>query len=88
MDTINRTLDETTKKGYLCDINLERLKRAEELAAKYNTTVPMIAMRYMFSTEMNVYSVVSSTKPENIRMNVEAAGNRLSDVDVRFLHTV
>lgn len=86
LEGAQRVLDEYAKKGYLYQINLDRLRRAEELALKYDTTVPMIAMRYMFSSNMNVYSVVSSTKPENIRMNVEAASNKLSDTDIMFLH--
>ena len=68
----------------VCFIQL--LKRAEELADKYNSSVPMIAMRYMYSTAMNVYSVVSSSKPENIKMNVEATKNKLSAEDMLYLN--
>lgn len=85
LERAKKVLDEYARKGYLYEINLERLRRAEILAEKYNTTVSMIAMRYMFSSKMNMYSVVSSSKPENIRMNVEATKNRLSDKDISFL---
>ncbi len=78
-------LDGPAKVGYLYEVNLRRLERAEALARKYETTVAMIAMRYMFSTDMNIYSVVSSTKKENIRRNVEALSSRLSVEDVRYL---
>ena len=78
-------LDAFAQKGYLYPENMERLRRAEELAARYGVTVPEIAMRYIFAGEMNVFAVVSTTSRERLRMNLRAAENPLSGADVRYL---
>ena len=80
-----KTLDKNAQKGYLCDENMRRLKKAEELAAKYHSTVAQIAMRYVFSSDMNVYAVVSSKNPARLKENLRAASNPLSAEDVRYL---
>ena len=62
-----------------------RLQRAEELAAKYGVSVSEIAMRYVFSNEMNIFAVVSTTSSERLQMNINAANNPLSAEDVSYL---
>lgn len=84
-ETARKCLDTFAQKGYLYEENMQRLKRAEELAEKYNISVPEIAMRYIFSSEMNLFAVVSSTSPERLRMNIRAANNPLSKEDSQYL---
>lgn len=80
-----QVLDPYARKGYLYPENMLRLRRAEELADREGTTVPEIAMRYVFSTDMNVFAVVSTTSEERMLMNIRAAAHPLSPEDVRFL---
>ena len=83
--TARKCLDTFAQKGYLYEENMQRLKRAEELAEKYNISVPEIAMRYIFSSEMNLFAVVSTASPERLRMNIRAANNPLSKEDSQYL---
>ena len=82
-----RCMDKFAQKGYLYEENMQRLRRAEELAGKYNVSVPEIAMRYVFSSEMNIFAVVSTTSLERLQMNIRAANNLLSKEDVNYLET-
>jgi aryl-alcohol dehydrogenase-like predicted oxidoreductase len=74
-----QALDSYAQAGYLYPENMERLKRAEELAEKKGCSVAEIAMRYVFSTEMKVFAVVSTTKPERMAESIRAAANPLTE---------
>lgn len=80
-----RVLDVYAQKGYLYEENMQRLKRAEELAEKHGVTVAEIAMRYAFSTPMNLFAVASTSSAERIRMNIRAAASRLEPEEIRYL---
>lgn len=82
-----KTLDEYAQKGYLYPDNMERLRRAEILAEKLGLAVPEIAMRYVFSTEMDVYAVVSTLNLQRLEQNIRAAKNPLTEEQVRFLES-
>ena len=83
-----KVLDDAAQKGYLCEENMERLKRAEELADKYDTTVSQIAMRYVFASDMNIFAIVSTSKGSRMLENVYAANHPLSKEDVAYLEGV
>ena len=80
-----RELDAYARKGYLYPENLRRLRKAEELAEKYGETVPEIAMRYVFSGPMNVFAVVSTTKPERLDSSIRAAAKPLTPEETAWL---
>ena len=80
-------MDEYAVKGYLCRENMTRLQRAEILAERHRVSVPEIAMRYVFSSPINLFAVVSTTGPERLQMNIRAASCPLSEEDIRFLET-
>ena len=80
-----RVLDSYAQKGYLYPENLQRLKRAEDMAQQKGLTVPEIAMRYVFASPMNLFAVVSTTKPERLDSHIEAAANPLTPEEVRKL---
>lgn len=84
-DGAKKVLDDEGRKGYLCAANMERLGRAEELASKKGCSVSEIAMRYIFSNAMNVFAVVSTTKPERMGQNIHASLNLLTEEEVRWL---
>ena len=80
-----RVLDSYAQKGYLAPENMERLRRAEQLAERDGMTVPEIAMRYVFASPMDVYAVVSTASPDRLRMNLRAAAHPLSREDAEWL---
>ena len=84
-DAARQTLDRFAQKGYLYDENMLRLQRAEALAQRDGVTVPEIAMRYAFSSAMNLFAVVSTASAERMGMNIRASVNPLPPEDVAFL---
>ena len=82
-----RVLDIYAQKGYLYPENLLRLKRAEELARQKGLTVPEIAMRFVFANRMNMFAVVSTTKPERLDSSIRAAANPLTAAEAEWLET-
>ncbi|MBR2824596.1 MAG: aldo/keto reductase [Clostridia bacterium] len=84
-EAAGRVLDPYARKGYLYPINLERLRRAETLADREGCAVSEIAMRYVFSSPMNVFAVVSTKSADRLRMNIRAAGMPLTGEDVSYL---
>ena len=78
-------MDEFAQKGYLCEENMLRLARAEELAKKYGVSVPEIAMRYVFSSKMNMFAVVSTSSIQRLQMNINASNHPLTPEEVNYL---
>lgn len=87
-ESAKKVLDSAAQKGYLCEENMERLRRAEELADKYDTTVSQIAMRYVFASDMNIFAIVSTSKGSRMLENVYAANHPLSKESVAYLESV
>lgn len=82
-----KILDSAAQKGYLHDVNIERLKRAEEIAEREHCHVSEIAMRYVFSNDMNMFAIVSTEKPHRMESNIAAALSPLDEADIAFLET-
>ncbi len=80
-----KVLDGPAQKGYLCAENMERLKRAEELAERDGSTVPRVAMQYVFASDMNMFAIVSTTNPSRMRENISAAAHPLTAADASYL---
>ncbi len=78
-------LDEYAVKGYACPQNFERLRRCEILAQMKNVTVPQIAMRWIFGQEVNTFAVVSSSRPERIRDNLDALALDMTQEELDYL---
>ena len=80
-------LDEFAVKGYHCPDNFERLRRCEVLAAKKGLTVPQIALAWIFNQRaLDVYALVSTSRPENMEADAVACGTALSDAECRWLN--
>lgn len=80
-----KVLDNFAQKGYLYPENLERLRRVEKIAEKYDETVPEIAVRYIFSNDLNLYAVISTTRPERLDSSITAAMMPLSEDDIIWI---
>lgn len=85
MDAARAILDPPAQKGYLCPDNMERLRRAEQLAAREHCTVADVAMRYVFSSGMNLFAVCATRSGERMCANIRASRSPLSPEDIRFL---
>ena len=80
-----KVLDAYAQKGYLYPENMIRLRKAEELAEKHGVTVPEIAMRYAFSNPMNLFAVVSTSRPERLDSHIRSAAQPLTDREAGWL---
>lgn len=78
-------MDKAAMRGYACPDNFERLRRCEELARKKDTTVPQIAMNWIFGQGLNVCAVVSTSKAVRLRENVEALSLELTKEELDYL---
>lgn len=86
-EAARRVLDGPAQKGYLCEGNMARLARAEVLAARERCTVAEIAVRYLFSSGMNLFAVLSTGSAARMRENIAASLCPLDAEDVRYLET-
>lgn len=84
-ESARSVLDHYAQKGYLYPENMRRLRKAEQLAERYGVSVAEIAMRYVFSSRMNMFAVVSTGRPERLESSIRAAGCPLNEADVRML---
>lgn len=86
MDVAKQFLDAAAFKGYCCPRNFERLRRCEALAARKGCTVPQIAMAWLFAQNLNVFAVVSTSKPARFAQNVEALNLNLTQQEAQYLN--
>lgn len=84
-EAARQVLDSYAQKGYLYPENLARLRRAEELAKRKGVSVAEIAMSYVFSGRMEVYAIVSTTRPERLDGNIRAAASPLTGEEAAWL---
>ena len=85
-DSVNTGMDAFGVKGYACDANIERLRRCEIMAAQKGLTVPQVAMAWLFNQRaLDVYALVSTSRPENMRDNIAASEVALTDAECAWL---
>lgn len=87
-EAAKQVLDAPAQKGYLHPCNMERLRRAEQLAQRDGCTVAQVAMRYVFGSSMNVFAVISTTSVARMMQNVTATLTPLCPVDICYLESV
>lgn len=79
-------LDGAAQKGYLCDSNFERLRRAEVLAAQLGATVPQIALAWLFHSPLNTFAIVGATTKEQMLDNIKSLDLNLTRTQVEWLN--
>jgi aryl-alcohol dehydrogenase-like predicted oxidoreductase len=84
-DKVYEILDQPALKGFNYPENIERLRRAEILASEKNTTVPMIAMAFIFCSRMKVFAVISPNSGEHMRSNIESLALKLTENERKWL---
>jgi aryl-alcohol dehydrogenase-like predicted oxidoreductase len=84
-EEVKAQFEEHTIRCYVCEDNWKRLDRAEELAARYKTTVPQIALAFVLRQDFDSYALVGGWTPEEIRANVSALDLPLTPSDIAYL---
>ena len=78
-------LDEAGIKGYFCESNIERLRRAEILAQEKGVSVAQIALAFIFKNPMNTFLLTSPVNEKQIKENVAAGSIELTADEVLWL---
>lgn len=78
-------LDEAGIKGYYCERNIERLRRAEILAEKKNVSVAQIALAWIFNNPLNTFLLTSPVNKKQITENVASENIKLSNEEALWL---
>lgn len=85
-ETASQLLDEFAIRGYVCPENFERLRRCEILAKEMHTTVPTVAMAFIFNRPgLDVYALTGTAHVENLRVSIAASEMALSEEACRWL---
>jgi aryl-alcohol dehydrogenase-like predicted oxidoreductase len=70
---------------YGSDENVERLRRAETLAAERGVTVPQIALAFILEQQLDVYAVSACKTPDEFAANASALDISLSQAELDWL---
>jgi aryl-alcohol dehydrogenase-like predicted oxidoreductase len=70
---------------YASEDNFVRLDRARLLGEEKGTTVPQIALAYIFQQPLNCFTVTGSLNPAHFKENIEALEIGLTDKEVAWL---
>lgn len=73
------------KFAYESKENLERLKRAEELALKHKASVSQIALAYLLNQPLQVFPIVATTNIDRLKSNLAACDIVLSPEELSYL---
>lgn len=84
-ETAANILDKFAMKAFYSEANLQRLARIEQKAKEYGCTVPEMALAWLLNQKLEVYPIVSSTRPENIKRNMGAVNIKLSPEEVNWM---
>ncbi len=78
-------LDEAGIKGYFCERNIERLRRAEILSKEKNVSVAQIALAWIFNNPLDTFLLTSPVNQKQIKENVAAQDIKLTRDEVLWL---
>lgn len=78
-------LDEAGIKGYYCENNIERLRRAEILAKEKGVSVAQIALAWIFNNPLEPFLLTSPVNQKQISENVASENIKLTNDEVLWL---
>lgn len=81
-----RSLGRSAKVSYLCEDNVKRLCRAEELAKEKGLSVPQIALAYILSDTMNTFAIVGNARKESLKESASAVDVILTAEERAYLN--
>ncbi len=87
-ENLKNLLDPFAIKGYVSHKNFLRLARCEELAQRKGCSVAQIALGWMFTQGLNLYTAAATTKPERILSNLKALEIDFTQEEIAYLSEV
>ena len=78
-------MDDAAMRGYWCEDNLERLRRAEALARQKGVTVPQVAMAWIMRQPLEVFAICTTPEIGMLRQNLDALDIALSQQELDHL---
>ena len=85
LDTFTGYFDKIVATCYASPENFERLERARRLASDKGLSLPQIALAYVLSYPLDIFALVGSATPEEVRANVQAVNTRLTAEEMAYL---
>jgi aryl-alcohol dehydrogenase-like predicted oxidoreductase len=72
-------------KCYCYPQNFDRLDRAKEIAAKRGLTIPQVALAFVLSYPLDIYALVGSATPDELKANIAASEVKLTQAELDYL---
>ncbi len=85
LDSFDAYLDKLAVSSYCREENFQRLDRAEQMARQRGLTLPQIALAYVLSQPLNIYSLVGCNTIGEFRDNVAALAVKLTPEELAWL---
>ena len=82
---LEASLDEGCRRGYFYPENLERLRRAEHMAAQKGCTVAQIALAYVLTDPLGILPAISATKQRHLQANIAALDIAMTEEESAWL---
>lgn len=81
-------LDRFAEAGFLCDENIERLRRCEILAEEKGCTVAQLSLAWIFSGPLDMFTAVSTSNRSRMEQNIAALDISLTQQERDWLDLV
>jgi aryl-alcohol dehydrogenase-like predicted oxidoreductase len=85
LDTFEDYFDRIAAETYGSEANFHRLDRARQLGSRRGLTAAQVALAWVMAQPMDVFALVGSTTPDEVRANARAVEVRLSPSEVAWL---
>ena len=79
------SLKEETLKQYYYPVNINRLKKAEELAKKHSCSVAQINFAFLLNQDFNCHPVVATSNPSRMKENIDSLNIKLTKEELDYL---
>jgi aryl-alcohol dehydrogenase-like predicted oxidoreductase len=85
LDTFTGYFDVLAVKSYGFEENFRRLDRVKEIAARYDASIPQVAMAWVLDGPMNTFPIVGSRTGDEFAANAAALDLKLAPQEVAWL---
>jgi len=78
-------INEGVRRAYLTDRNKEKFRRAEQIALKYGTDAPSVALSYVTSQDLLLAPIIGPRTPDECKACLRAVNLRLAPSEIEYL---